>query len=463
VGATLQFTVTVTDTQNPNPATNANTSGAVTIAVNDDSSPTADAGAGQVVQVVQPVTLDGSNSSQADGDTLTYQWTQLSGTTVTLSDPTAVKPTFTAPHAASTLQFELTVTDPLNPNPALRSASAFTEVDVHDYPAPTANAGPDQSGINPNGSVQLDGSASNSNSPHAITYSWTQTAGTTVTLSNPTAAKPTFTAPTGPLTLTFKLVVNDTFFDSAASYVNVDVNGIAGLDFATHLTGTVTAQKAKSSFLATVVNNGMLTRTVNSGDIALSITVNGHAVAASQYTFTSRSASVTAHHKVQFALTWNHGATLNAGDVIVIKACENILGDIAPANNCGTVNDPPGPIRIFAWPHWFPTPFKVRSVASKSSLPIWITNLSSFTVSPLKPGTNITVSVSVNGGPAQTATPPNTTRFALSPAKEGTVGETYVWNHAAIAKNSNVTVTACAVVPGNTWTTPCYSYTVQSI
>ncbi|HEY3831251.1 MAG TPA: hypothetical protein VGO03_03080 [Acidimicrobiia bacterium] len=461
--STLKFTVTVTDTQNPNPATNSSTSNAVTVAVNDDSSPSADAGVNQVVHVVDPVTLDGSNSSQADADPLTYQWTQLSGTTVTLSNPTAVKPTFTAPHAASTLQFELTVTDPLNPNPALRSASAFTEVDVHDYPAPTANAGPDQSGINPNKPVQLDGSASTSNSPHAITYQWTQTAGPTVTLSNPTAAKPTFTSPTGPLTLTFKLVVNDSFFDSAASFVNVDVNGIGGLDFAGHLTGTVTAQKAKSSFVFTVVNNGVLSRTVNSNDFALSITVNGHAVAASQYAITSRSATVAADHKVQFALTWNHGSSLNAGDVIVVKACENMLGDVLPANNCGVINDPPGPINIFAWPHSAPTPFKVRSVASKSTLPIWVTNLSSFTVSPLTPGTNITVSVSVNGGPAQTATPASAARFALSPAKDGTVAENYVWNHAAIAKNSSVKVTACAVVPGNAWTTPCYSYTVLSI
>ena len=244
--------------------------------------------------------------------------------------------------------------------------------------------------------------------------------------------------------------------------MNIDVNGIAGLDFASHLTGTVTAVKPKSTFVLTVANNGVLARTVASSGIDLSITVNGNAVPSSQYTLANHSSSVAAHHQVQFAFTWNHGASLNAGDVIVVKACENFLGDVVPANNCGIVNDPPGPIRIFAWPHWFPQPFKVISNSTKTSLPIWVTNLSSFSVSPLKPGTNITVSVSVNGGPAQTATPSSTARFALSPAKEGTVGETYVWSHAALAHHSNVTVTACAVVPGNTWTTPCYSYTVVS-
>ena len=60
------------------------------------------------------MTLDGSNSSDPDDGIQGGLWTQTAGTTVTLSDRTAVKPTFTAPKvskAVNELTFELTVTD----------------------------------------------------------------------------------------------------------------------------------------------------------------------------------------------------------------------------------------------------------------------------------------------------------------------------------------------------------------
>ncbi len=74
--------------------------------------PVADAGLDQSKVVSQTVTLDGSGSSDDNGDTLIYGWTQTGGSpTVTLSDPAAQKPTFTAPSAVAVLTFTLTVTD----------------------------------------------------------------------------------------------------------------------------------------------------------------------------------------------------------------------------------------------------------------------------------------------------------------------------------------------------------------
>jgi hypothetical protein len=82
-------------------------------AVQTDSPPTADAGADQTVGEGDAVTLDASGSSDADGDTLSYEWTQTGGPSVQLSGATTAMPSFTAPDVRSktTLAFEVTVDD----------------------------------------------------------------------------------------------------------------------------------------------------------------------------------------------------------------------------------------------------------------------------------------------------------------------------------------------------------------
>jgi hypothetical protein len=76
-----------------------------------NSAPVADAGPDQIGVSAGTITLDGSGSYDPDGDTITYQWVQTAGTPVSLSSPTAVKPTFNAT-AGVNYAFRLTVTDP---------------------------------------------------------------------------------------------------------------------------------------------------------------------------------------------------------------------------------------------------------------------------------------------------------------------------------------------------------------
>ena len=176
--------------------------------------PTADAGDDQSVAKGASVTLDGSGSSDPEGGALTYAWRQTGGTTVTLSSATAASPTFTAPSVDGTLTFSLTVTDPQG----LTGTDTAT-VTVENQ-APIAVV-PDQS-VAKGAAVTLDGSGSSDPEGGALTYSWRQTGGTTVTLSSATAASPTFTAPSVDGTLTFSLTVTDP-------------QGLSGMD-----TGTVT-------------------------------------------------------------------------------------------------------------------------------------------------------------------------------------------------------------------------------
>ncbi len=84
----------------------------VTITVNHvNLPPVADAGIDQIdVFVNSTVTLDGTASSDFDNDPLEYAWTQIGGTTVTLSDTTLAQPTFIPPTPDSYI-FQLTVFD----------------------------------------------------------------------------------------------------------------------------------------------------------------------------------------------------------------------------------------------------------------------------------------------------------------------------------------------------------------
>jgi len=78
-----------------------------------NNSPNAVAGASQTVKSGVVVTLDGAQSNDPDGDAITYEWLQTSGTTVTLNNANTATASFAAPDVASDtlLRFQLTVSD----------------------------------------------------------------------------------------------------------------------------------------------------------------------------------------------------------------------------------------------------------------------------------------------------------------------------------------------------------------
>jgi hypothetical protein len=74
------------------------------------AAPIADAGPNQLNIPAAVVTLDGSGSYDPLGETLTYQWQQVNGPTVTINNSTSPKATFTA-SAGNSYGFRLTVTN----------------------------------------------------------------------------------------------------------------------------------------------------------------------------------------------------------------------------------------------------------------------------------------------------------------------------------------------------------------
>ena len=219
-----------------------NSGSAYIFTISANQVPTANAGADQTVdEGTEEVTLEGTGSTDPDGDTITYAWRQTQGPTATLSNSTSASPTFDAPLINSTqaiLRFSLTVNDGV-----VDSATPDTvDITVSNVNTPpTANAGADQTVDEGTEEVTLEGSATDPDTDDTITYLWSQTQGPTATLSNSTSASPTFDAPLINSTqaiLTFSLTVNDGAVDSTTpdtvditvSNVNTPPTANAGAD-----------------------------------------------------------------------------------------------------------------------------------------------------------------------------------------------------------------------------------------
>lgn len=186
--------------------------------------PVANAGPSQSVVTGTTVTLNGSGSSDADGNPLTYLWSFTSipaGSGATLTAPTTVKPTFLADKTGQYV-VRLLVNDG-----AVNSAAAtVTITTTPGNTAPVANAGPDQT-VQAGATVTLNGSGSNDVDGNPLTYQWafvSVPAGSTAKLLNPTNVMPTYVADKAGQYVV-QLLVNDGKVNSTQDTVTITTMG----------------------------------------------------------------------------------------------------------------------------------------------------------------------------------------------------------------------------------------------
>lgn len=163
--------------------------------------------------------LSGDMSTDPDGVIVKYQWTQISGPELMLSDShTSVAKAYLAGISHAELEFSLTVTDE-------RGGESTDTVLVtvnNPFGPPTAHAGENQA-VSERSTVQLSALNSTAASQNPIVgYQWTQIAGPDVVLQNPGTAEASFVAPEVDQTTTLEFSVmaftgQDHYYEDSAN------------------------------------------------------------------------------------------------------------------------------------------------------------------------------------------------------------------------------------------------------
>jgi hypothetical protein len=158
----------------------------------------------------QRVILSGLNAMDKDDCIATYQWRQILGPTVALTDAATVEAAFMAPgvtEAGVSLTFELAVTDSSG---AMAKDTCIVNITGVNQ-VPTADAGENQA-VSATDAVQLMAVGSSDPDGDLVAYQWVQLQGPTIALANADTAQATFMAPYSSVqgaSLLFELTVTD--------------------------------------------------------------------------------------------------------------------------------------------------------------------------------------------------------------------------------------------------------------
>ncbi len=200
-----------------------------------NSTPTANAGSDDTVLTGSVVNLDGSGSSDPDGDQLNYDWSihsKPAGSSAFLSSPTEVKPSF-IPDIDGDYVIYLMVNDG-RANSNIDTITITASPDVNKIPI--ADAG-DYKTVLVGETVILDSSGSSDPEGETLTYQWNldfRPCTSASFISDTTVANPSF-IPDAVGKYTISLVVNDGTHDSASDTADIIASEPGGSFAAGHL------------------------------------------------------------------------------------------------------------------------------------------------------------------------------------------------------------------------------------
>lgn len=329
-------------------------------ATSANATPIADAGEDQTVAVGDRVTLDGSGSTDPDGDDLTYSWSITAmpeGSEAVLGRTTLQSPKFTA-DLAGTYELQLIVNDGTQDSTADSVTIVAEEPDTNT--APEANAGDDQA-VTVGDTVTLDGSGSTDNDGDSLTYNWSLTsspAGSSATLINAETVSPSFVADTaGDYVLS--LSVSDGTATSTADTVTINAT-------ISNTAPTANAGDDQSVTTgATVTLDGSASSDADGDSLSYTWTFSS---VPSGSTATLSSSSVTASFTADIegiyvaSLTVNDGKDNSSADTVTITATTNNTAPTADAGSTQAVttgaivtldgsasSDPDGDSLTYTW------------------------------------------------------------------------------------------------------------------
>ncbi len=201
----------------------ANSDSASVIVSTTHTAPVADAGANQTVALGATATLNGSGSTDPDGNALSYAWTLLSrpaGSSAVLSGANTITPGFAVDQPGS-YNAQLIVSDSFT-----SSAPSTVVINTENTP-PVANAGSAQV-VNAGSLVQLSGAGSTDVDGNKLTYQWSLLlvpAGSAAALSDPALVNPAFQADLDGAYIA-QLIVNDGFANSTPVTVIITTSAV---------------------------------------------------------------------------------------------------------------------------------------------------------------------------------------------------------------------------------------------